>query len=87
VKSVNDATQNQTRIENIRNLCNPSSVIDNVNNPRLDEKIEVPSVMNKVGSDIAAANRGIKKTLDKKPRKGIFEASAKTIGITQKNAR
>jgi hypothetical protein len=87
VKSVKEATQNQTRRENIKNFVNPSSVIVNVNKPKSALKTGLPYVRNKIGNEITAAKSGIKRVLAINPFNGILETTAKTTGMMHNNSK
>jgi hypothetical protein len=87
VNSVKEATQNQTRRENVRNLVKPSSVIVNVNTPKSALKTGLPCVMNKIGTEITAAKSGMKRVLAINPFNGILEAKAKTTGIMHNSSK
>jgi|WetSurMetagenome_2_1015567.scaffolds.fasta_scaffold09008_4 hypothetical protein len=85
-RRLKDATQNQTRIENVSMRCRPSDAIVIVKAPRCVWAMARPGVKNNIGRVIMAANAGTKNVLEMRYRSGILEAIAKMRGTVHISA-
>ena len=84
---IKDATQNQTRMVNTKNLVIPVEVMAKVKSLKLAAATVCPGVMKSMGMEINAAKAGIQRVLERRYFNGTLEANAKINGITQIDAK
>ena len=86
-RRVKDATQNHTRTVNTKNFATPAEVMAKVKSLKFAEAIVCPGVMKMMGMEINAAKAGIQTVLERRYFKETLEATAKTKGTMQINAK